>query len=122
LERETAVQIVQAEQVTADRGHEGRAAHTTSNQNSLKSSATAMHHPENQRCVAENDGQENKHESGQLMAAQLTRQMRVEQLPRPFHNKFCHSFKLLSFQANPECPITNHASPSRPHTKHDHEQ
>jgi hypothetical protein len=70
---------------------------TTLNRDRLKPSVPAAQHAENQRCVAENDGQENYHEFGQLMPAQIARQLREEQLPCAFYNEFSHSFKLLSF-------------------------
>jgi hypothetical protein len=48
----------------ADHRHEGRAAHTTLNQDNLKPSVPAMHHTYHQGSVAENAGQENKHDDG----------------------------------------------------------
>ena len=48
----------------ADYRPEGRAAHTTLNQDNLKPSVPAMHHKYHQGAVAENAGQENKHDDG----------------------------------------------------------
>jgi hypothetical protein len=77
----------------------------------------APHQTEHQCCVAESERQQDNHENGQVIPAQIARQMREEQLRRPFYNKFSHNFKLLSFfPAIPKQPDTNYASPSKPHT------
>jgi len=36
-----------------------------------------------------------------MKLAQFTRQMREQQLPRAFYNKFSHNFKLLSYSDHP---------------------